>query len=399
MDLVQAVAENDVVKLMKLAEGPQAVEQLKGTNLSVPNVNCKELDGSSLTLMHVAAIYDAVDCFAYLHTVVNLALNIEAANNYTPLHYACYNGSFEVVSYILSRQPTLAQDLPKDIAHHFIYLATVGGNPNCLRLILRNGASMEARENIIDRPITKAIEIQSQRGGDVECLKLLLEYSEKSSEVAGAMKYTPLMQAIARGHQDAVRMLLEAGEDPTVLTGGQKNRTSALFLACEKGQAWLEQVKMICEKMGGGNDFEESYKGACAVHFACKSHSPEILELVCGLGIDVNRVEQPDGAASRTGVYYLLQTQEPSDEKIMQCLSILSRYGFSSWTMALYEALGAMKKRVGVMEWILMKDNCDPLAAVRGEVIAQKMKKMRWNKEIMELYQRLVKPVEEREGK
>ena len=400
---VEAVAQNDVQKLMELAQqGKQSVEQLKGTNFSVPNVNCKELENgsnrSSLTLMHVAAIYDSVDCFAYLHTQIHMALDIPAGHYYTPLHYACYNGSFEVASYILSRQPALAQELPKNIQHHLIYLATVGGNPNCLRLILANGASMEAPENVKDKPISKAIEIQSQRGGDVECLKLLLEYSERSKEATGAQKYTPLMQAIARGHKDAVRMLLDGGEDPTVLTGVQQRRTSALFLACEKGPEWAEQVKMICEKISGANDFEESYKGPCAIHFACKSHSPEILEYVCGLGIDVNRVES-EGTAGRTCVYYLLQTQEPSDENILKCLGTLSRYGFSSWTAALYEALCAVKKRVAVLEWLLMRENCDPMAAVGGEVIAQKMKRMKWNKEIMELWERLVKPVEEREAK
>lgn len=62
----------------------------------------------SLSLIHIAAYADNIEAFLFLNNK-GLPINLKSLYNYLPIHYACASGSEEIVSYILSVDPSQAQ--------------------------------------------------------------------------------------------------------------------------------------------------------------------------------------------------------------------------------------------------------------------------------------------------
>ena len=72
-----------------------------------------------LTLLHIAAMSDSLECFIFL-IANDFEFNIKNAKNYLPIHYACYFNSLEVVTYILSVHPELSNYHDDDLINfHF----------------------------------------------------------------------------------------------------------------------------------------------------------------------------------------------------------------------------------------------------------------------------------------
>jgi ankyrin repeat protein len=153
----------------------------------------------------------------------------------------------------------------------------------------------------------------------VDCLKLLLEHkSAKSSR--DVRDYSTLMLAIANGEMAAIEILLNYGEDVSYVT--PRTRESALFLACFQGESWLDTIKLLCEK-ATKLDLEPNENEKAAIHWACGSKSPEIVEVVVSKGIDVNRLD----SKGKTGLYYLLDACR--EENVIRILEILVRNGLN----------------------------------------------------------------------
>lgn len=72
--------------------------------------------------MHVAAFYDSLESFIFLHTK-GLPIDIPSQSSYLPIHYGCYKGSYKVVEYILKVDPTQAT-IRQEGKQDLIYLAT-----------------------------------------------------------------------------------------------------------------------------------------------------------------------------------------------------------------------------------------------------------------------------------
>ena len=163
----------------------------------------------NLTLLHIAAFYDSFEVFVYLESL-GFSLKTPSAAQYYPIHYACANGSLEVCSYILMKEPFEARMLP-DVEYHLIYLATTAGNCQILKLLFSCGADINADKNKNNKPVQQAI-----RTRNVECLKLLLPKITRTD--LDTREYTSIMLAITNNQPDAVPLLLEAGEDPGKFT-------------------------------------------------------------------------------------------------------------------------------------------------------------------------------------
>jgi ankyrin repeat protein len=353
---VSAVAANDVSSLHRAVES-MTRDRYGCAMFAIPpppfQVAKPPLPDNNVTLMHIAAFFDALDCFIYLERK-GLSYNQESAASYLPIHYACVNSSYEVVCYILACHRDQASILPS-VEFHQIFLATVGGDPDILRLLFRCGADLSMPQNVKNAPVPMAI-----RKRNVDCLRILLRHKAQSLGRAG--DDTALMLAIASNEPDAIQLLLESGEDPGFIT---QNNESALSLACFQGETWIDQVRMICDRVAS-IDLDPRVKEKAAIHWACASKSPAIVRMMLEKGIDVNRVDSKD----KSGLFYLLDNCR--EETVIEIIDLMVAHGFkvSANPAALVDFLQAMTKQYKVIEKLL-EYGVDPQTRVGAKKIAE----------------------------
>jgi ankyrin repeat protein len=233
-------------------------------------------------------------------------------------------------------------------------LATLAGDAEILSLLFENGADLSLPKNLENKPIALAI-----RSRHVDCLRLLLQHNLGKSKT-DTREYSTLMLAIANNEKDAVPMLLESGEDPGFVTSAQHE--SALFLACFFGKEWLNVIKMICDRTTK-LDLDYTISGQkTAIHWACGSKSPEIVELLLSTHqVDPTRLD----GNGRTGLYYLLDAAPEHD--IIRILELMVAHGLkvSENPSVIFDFITSIKRPPAVIEW-LFQHGADPTAHFEG---------------------------------
>jgi hypothetical protein len=122
--IVGAVEDNNVTALNNALESMPRDRYVAAT-FSIPQPQTSvhspqikpTLPETNISLVHIAAYFDSLDCFLYLEDK-GLSYNQESAASYLPIHYACSNGSYEVVCYIIKKDPNQASVLPA-VEWHF----------------------------------------------------------------------------------------------------------------------------------------------------------------------------------------------------------------------------------------------------------------------------------------
>lgn len=135
----------------------------------------EDLPNTGLTLLHIAAYYNALECFRYLQLEKKLGLSRKSAGDFLPLHYACRTGSYEVALYILTSEPSQATYQVSGGGNlQLLYCATVGGDPRILEALFNGGAKIintGHNKNMEKKLIEKAISLR-----DRELLRILLDH-------------------------------------------------------------------------------------------------------------------------------------------------------------------------------------------------------------------------------
>jgi hypothetical protein len=93
--------------------------------------------------------------------------------------------------------------------------------------------------------------------------------------------YTPLTRAAELGHLEALRLLLEAGADPSLADG---DGITPLMVAAAHGQ--LEVVRLLLAR-GAAVDAVDPGDGGTAFHLACFNNQPDCVEELARAGCDV----------------------------------------------------------------------------------------------------------------
>ncbi|OHS98741.1 hypothetical protein TRFO_08753 [Tritrichomonas foetus] len=112
--LTTTVMFNDFEKLESMIKSAQFSRYIKLIRFSI-NLDGKEnrsknhsfLPSDNLSLMHVAAFYDALECFIIL-SQNGFQVDCQSADSLHPIQYACYSDAVEIVSYILQVKPSEA---------------------------------------------------------------------------------------------------------------------------------------------------------------------------------------------------------------------------------------------------------------------------------------------------
>jgi ankyrin repeat protein len=376
--LVRALSTDDVGALEAIVS-TMSRERYAPATFRIPYSGKSKLvlPEDNVSLMHIAAFFDSLDCFLYLEGK-NLLYNQESSGSYLPIHYACLSGSYEVVCYIITKDPKQATVLPA-VKYHLIYLATVSGDSEILGLLLANGADMSAAQNIENRPVAHAI-----RSRRVDCLRFLLKSNLRRTR--DTSEWSTLMLAIANNERDAIPLLLESGEDPNYVTRGKYE--SALFLACFYGE--FELIEYIADRTSQ-LDLDFSIQAKAAIHWACESKSPDVVRMLLRKGIDVNRLD----SKGRTGLYYV--TDACSEDVVLQIIDIMVKSGLevSRNPSIIVDFVMAIRKPYRVIDY-LFQLGTDPGVMFQGRPVRDYMDAFRdsvlhWPK-MKEIYEKWCQP-------
>lgn len=231
MDAVELVICNNVTGLRQLDR------HLGAATYTLPCEKCIMLSCHNLSLMHIAAFYDSLDCLIELQNVGCTILD-RSANSELPIHYACYNGSLEVACYIFAVNPGQARVNVENVMSQ-ICLAALCGHVGILQLLIDNGANISSQTISMKDPMYCALSSRN-----IEFAKLLA--LKQAPNKLGACPL--LITAVRQNAMEIIPCLLERGEDPSIGQG----EVTALFLACEKGPKWLGVVNLLLASLPEG---------------------------------------------------------------------------------------------------------------------------------------------------
>ncbi len=180
-------------------------------------------------------------------------VNLPEPDGTTPLLWAVYNSSPEIVQLLLDAgaDPNIANDL--DISP--LLQASRYGNADMITALLAAGAKTDATLS------TEPALLAAARSGSVDAVSALLDAGIDANITESVDQQTALMWAAAEGHLDVVKLLLANGADPSL-------------------QA---RVSTLTERKNA--DFPSG--GFAALHWAARNGDVPMIELLLDNGADI----------------------------------------------------------------------------------------------------------------
>ena len=217
-----------------------------------------------LTLLHLAAFYDALDCFIYLHETKKLPLNIESTHSFLPLHYACWVSSREVAFYILSHDPSEALFTIPNTRVQLIYCSIMGGDIYILQSLFNNGASLTNSSNDKNFLIRKAIGLHR-----IDLLKLIYKNTKDSKS---GITLNPVVMSILDYNVEAFNLLYKKEE--IIFKNEEGKSDNLVHIICDNDcyKNFKKSLLTVLDDAIESNlDLETSEKiGEGLCHFLCK---------------------------------------------------------------------------------------------------------------------------------
>ena len=395
--LITAAINNDIEPLMKLVH-PDRTKNDSDTkyDLKIEDSNSIPLKTNGLSLLHIAAFANSLECFLYLQSKCNFPLDIQSNDAKTPFHYAVYAGSCDVAEYILQYYETnyglkeLERKLfmddyinPENKKTSILFLAALSKTPQIFSLIFKYGYSCDKFSVKCKETIQDSFKfILSSK--NIGCLTALLANMAKTKLSADS---TPIMHTIMVQQSEAVPLLLGANFDPSFVSA--ENRT-AMSLACF--YSLEDTVKQLADVMDNV-DLPPNIKAQAAVHWICQSKKPSIAKILCAKGIDVNRLDR-DG---RMGPYYSLDIGEEKDtiEILKEFLNsgLNINYHSKDKNTILGDFLTAITTPTQIIDFLL-DNGADPNAIIYSQSLTkqtcldQTKKKARSNPKLRAVYEK-----------
>lgn len=264
-----------------------------------------------ITLLHASAYYDSLECFVYLVEIHHLDIRHFSVKSFLPLHYACYNKSREVASYILEKDPSQVK-IPRD--NSLFNFTILGGDVIILTELFNKGAEIKKREG--DDPLEKSIALDC-----FEMCEVLLHHYE------GASQTTPALIAAEMCNPSLLNFLVRSENDLMYYEDAHESVFTLIFKLSD-GIEFKQLIKnwlvrfddMIIDPPV---DPVKNIDGVC--HWICKLGDIEIAQLMLRTKeIALNRI----GANNHIGTYYLASNKKFKPENIIEILRLLLKKGF-----------------------------------------------------------------------
>ncbi|GLD95157.1 hypothetical protein PINS_up003782 [Pythium insidiosum] len=190
MDVREAIQQGATVRLQELLA--------KGVNLDAK-------DDDERTPLHWAAGQGSLDAVELLVTQAKARLDVQDDAGWTPLMSAASAGHAEIVSFLLSRgaNANIANDSGQVPLHYH------KGRLHIAELLVDYTKNINHQDSTGNTPLMRALGGTPSR----EVITLLIDYGARVN-TKDKQGNTPLHLALAEGHEDIARLLVELGADP-----------------------------------------------------------------------------------------------------------------------------------------------------------------------------------------
>jgi ankyrin repeat protein len=166
------------------------------------------------------------------------------------------------------------------------------------------------------RPLEAAVE-ELNYGGSLEAVRLLLKHGADVNAWDGAHRVNPLLAAMVFNNKEAIRVLLEAGADASVVSDEGE---TPLRWAVEEGD--LEMAALFLQY--GANQMLDKYGGFCGftpLGMAARRLDVPMIELLLDAGADPEALDEDEQTARE-----ILPPRAKSDPEVWDtALDLLAR--------------------------------------------------------------------------
>ena len=235
--------------------------------------------------VHVAceSQHDTTDIVRHLVVDKHCDINAKRSSGYTPLHYACDNGKYEIVK-ILTDHPDCnieAENIHKDRAVHVACESEHDTTDIVRHLVVDKHCDIYAKGSGGYTLLHYACD-----NGNLEIFKFLTDHPQCNVEAETSYgQDRPIHKACGSGHVDIVHHLV-IDKHCDIYAKGSRGYTP-LHYACEKGN--LEIVKILTDRPECNVEAETSYGQDRPLHKACESGHVDIVHhLVIDKHCDIN---------------------------------------------------------------------------------------------------------------
>ena len=278
---------------------------------------------TDLSLLHLAAYFNFIECFRYLYEELHLILRHIGGHNYIPLHYALCAGSVDVSKYILNEDPEESTFHLIGINNFSIlYCAAFSTKIELVQEVMKNGAS-------INDPWVNQLELLkyqiSIHNNDV----FQLFYDQLNPDMkTNQYLYSLAMTAIHVFNSHAVEIIYNE-EKCRDLINNDLNLFIKLIFAIAIADREEKFKNFLLKILSYAKDKElepppnliESNQGLC--HFACLYLDIDVAKaLIKTPRFIINKLDN----YNKAGPFSLIHTRET--EKVVEMLELLIENGF-----------------------------------------------------------------------
>ncbi|CAN0103380.1 unnamed protein product, partial [Laminaria digitata] len=196
------------------------------------------------------------------------------------LKYAACAGEADLLATILALGASANTRYSDEYTYHALHLAACNGNLQSIRALLQSGAPGADPRHRRSEDDRTALEL-AVNGRSIAVVKTILQHGVAPQDV-GAWNYTTALHTAAAGDEvEAIRVIVEAGEDVDVRDG--QRRTPLHIAAAENNP---EAVRVLCEL--GADHKKWNMEGMVPLHLGVSlpSGSPQAVAELLKAGAD-----------------------------------------------------------------------------------------------------------------
>ncbi|XP_066945557.1 transient receptor potential cation channel subfamily A member 1 homolog isoform X1 [Macrobrachium rosenbergii] len=199
-------------------------------------------DAQNMTPLIVAASHGHLEIVSLFLEVISVDFRQSDASKQTALHHAAKGGHDSVVEFLLDKTEGLAyfkdflegQDTKRKTP---LYHAAGNGHVKVVSLLLTAGANVKAETVTMATPLHAAASV-----GNVDIITLITDACAKQNvywDVQDIFQRTPLMNAVAGNHTEAIKLLLNKRAN---IRQTDMNQATPLLIAAQNGHASALQI-------------------------------------------------------------------------------------------------------------------------------------------------------------
>lgn len=250
-----------------------------------------------LTILHLIACYDFVECFEYYLTNSELSIRQTYYNNiYLPLHYACWFGSKSVALYILNNDPEEALLCPNENDLSLLYCAVVGGNYEIIQELLKRGAKYSSPNDYKGVKYGRLCHLVSRakETNKPDIITLLSKYIPLVEHLS--RQNSPIMTEFIKHNMNVIPNLYQGVEDITYYVYRKNGYVSIISLLADYFTHYRQMKDFVLKVLNDAKDLtieppdESEFEQDGVCYWACRFCDVDIARaLLKTQNVQINR--------------------------------------------------------------------------------------------------------------